>query len=81
MPVAIHPLIDAAYRLTDAAADNVRAVAELHLAGHASLECLVNAVDTFRAADRELEALLTLRLDVNGRTYTLNRPTNVRGEA
>lgn len=80
MPAPTHPLVDEAFRLTDAAADNVRTVAALHLAGHLSLEALVAAVDTYRDADRELEALRAQLLRVNGRAYALRRTVNVRGE-
>lgn len=83
MPDTVHPLVNEARLLVDASADNVRTVAGLFARGSVTLATLLDAVDTFRAADRELDALLALRLVVNGRTYTLRRPatSNVRGEA
>lgn len=83
MNPSIHPLLSAAFALTDASADNVRAVAAELVAGRATLDELLSAVDTFSEADRELRAIQALRLVVNGRTYTLRRPAtgDVRGEA
>lgn len=77
---SVHPLVDAAYALTDAAADNVTAVAGRLIANRATLADLVAAVDTYRAADAELEQLLSLRLVVNGRRYTLRRPARAGGQ-
>jgi hypothetical protein len=68
--------------LTDAAADNVAVVAARLTAGRSTLADLLTAVDAYRDADSELSALLSLRLQVNGRTYTLTRPSaHVRGVA
>lgn len=75
----VHPLLDAAYRLADATADNVAAVAAELVAHRATLAELVDAVDTYRAAEHELSQLLSLRLVVNGRRYTLRRPVQVGG--
>lgn len=77
----IHPLLSAAYQLADATADNVRDVAAELVAGRATLDQLVIAVETYRDADRELRAIQELRLVVNGRTYSLRRPSaaSVRG--
>ena len=76
----IHPLLAAAHQLTDAAADNVAAVAARLTAGRSTLADLLAAVDAYRDADNELTTLQSMRLHVNGRTYTLTRPAaHVRG--
>lgn len=73
MPAAIHPILSEAYARADVTADRVSDVARLLLDGRATLDQLCVAVDSYRVASRELEQLHTLRLSVNGRTYTLQR--------
>lgn len=73
MPATIHPILAEAYARADVTADRVSAVAQLLVDGHATVDQLCEAVDSYRAASRELEQLHAMRLSVNGRTYTLQR--------
>lgn len=76
----IHPILSAAYDRRHAAEQRVLALAAAALAT-GSVDQLVAASLAYRTADAEVETLETLRLTVNGRTYTLHRAATVRGEA
>lgn len=80
-----HPLLHEARLAADLLADAVALAAARLTSGRGSLAELLAAVDAYRVADRELEQLDALRVNVNGRAYTLRpstlRRTNVRGDA
>lgn len=78
--MAVHPILSAAYDRRHNAEQRVLALAAAALTS-GSVDQLVAAALAYRSADAEVETLETLRLTVNGRTYTLHRTAPVRGEA